>query len=188
MARWPGNAGVHAPTGRTGRHRCAMRSEIVDRQPRRSAGRLGGRPPAGTAARRAAGGFIAVRLHGARPAARSAASGFCHFHVRITRNAGLSAQEGPPRNWGSFPPPAFGGLCRPEAGAPSRPRVLHNRRYAVSRPCGPLRVLRKSLIYITVIGDPRHWTSPLGLHPEWPQSRVKRSNGRNIGNRSVEPV
>ena len=36
----------------------------------------------------------------------------------MTLNAGVPAEKGPPRNWGSFPPPAFGGLCRPEVGVP----------------------------------------------------------------------
>ena len=64
------------------------------------------------------GRFLAVRLHGGRHGARSAANGVCHSSVRITANAGIPAEKGPSRNWGSFPPPAFGGLCRPEVGVP----------------------------------------------------------------------
>ena len=43
----------------------------------------------------------------------------------------------PSRCLGSLPPPAFGGLCRPEAGVPSRPRASSRAVGAVSRPCGP---------------------------------------------------
>ena len=96
-----------------------LRARIAD-------GAIGGdglerRPPAGTAARRAAGGFWPSALTGRRHGTRSAANGVCPSHVRITPNAGIPAEKGPPRNWGSFPPPAFGGLCRPEAGVPVRP-------------------------------------------------------------------
>ena len=51
-------------------------------------------------------------------AARSAAKGVYHAAVRMTLNTEVPAEKGPPRNWGSFPPPAFGGLCRPEVGVP----------------------------------------------------------------------
>ena len=55
---------------------------------------------------------------GRRHGAHSAANGVCHSNVRITPNAGIPAEKEPPRNSGSFPPPAFGGLCRPEVGVP----------------------------------------------------------------------
>ncbi len=51
-------------------------------------------------------------------AARSAAKGVYHAAIRMTLNTEVPAERGPPRNWGSFPPPAFGGLCRPEVGVP----------------------------------------------------------------------
>ena len=73
---------------------------------------------AGTAARRAAGGSLPSAFTGRRHGARSAANGVCHSNVRITPNAGIPAEKEPPRNWGSFPAPAFGGLCRPEVGVP----------------------------------------------------------------------
>ena len=60
-----------------------------------------------------------------RPPSRTqahATNGVCHSHVRIPPNAEIPARTAPPRNGESFPPPAFGGLCRPEAGVPSRPR------------------------------------------------------------------
>ena len=88
-----------------------------------------GRPPVGTAARRAAGGSLPSAFTGPRHRARSAANGVCRSNVRITPNAGIPAEKGPPRNSGSFPPPAFGGLCRPEVGpvlpvgAPVRPSL-----------------------------------------------------------------
>ena len=51
-------------------------------------------------------------------AARSAAKGVYHAAVRITLNSEVPAEKGPPRTWGSFSPPAYGGLCRPEVGVP----------------------------------------------------------------------
>ena len=42
---------------------------------------------------------------GRRHRARSAANGVGHSIVRIMPNAGIRAEKGPPRNWGSFPPP-----------------------------------------------------------------------------------
>ena len=66
------------------------------------------------------GRFLAVRSHGGGHRARSTANGVCHSNVRITPNAGIPAEKRPPRNWRSFPPPAFGGLCRP-GGRPSSP-------------------------------------------------------------------
>ena len=80
------------------------------------------RPPVGTAARRAAGGSLPSAFTGRRHGARSAANGVCHSNVRITPNAGIPAEKEPPRNWGSFPPPAFGGLCRPPPGELARGR------------------------------------------------------------------
>ena len=74
----------------------------------------------GTAARRAAGGSSPSALTGGGHRARSTAHGVCHSNVRITPHAGIPAEKRPPRNWGSFPPPAFGGLCRP-GGRPSSP-------------------------------------------------------------------
>ena len=71
---------------------------------------------AGTAVRRVAGGSLPSAFTGRRHGARSAANSVCHSNVRITPNAGIPAEKEPPRNWGSFPPPAFGGLCRPEVG------------------------------------------------------------------------
>ena len=71
------------------------------------------------------GPFLAVRLHGTQA---RATNGVCHSHVRSPPNAEIPAGTAPPRNGESFPPPACGGLCRPEAGpvlpvgAPSRPR------------------------------------------------------------------
>ena len=71
------------------------------------------------------GPFLAVRLHGTQA---RATNGVCHSNVRIPPNAEIPAEKGPPRNGESFPPPACGGLCRPEAGpvlpvgVPSRPR------------------------------------------------------------------
>ena len=80
------------------------------------------RPPVGTAARRAAGGSLSSAFTGRRHGAHSAANGVCHSNVRITPNAGIPAEKEPPRNWGSFPPPAFGGLCRPPPGELARGR------------------------------------------------------------------
>ena len=48
--------------------------------------------------------------------------GVYHAAVRMTLNAGVPAEKGPPRNWGSFPPPAFGGLCRAPPGELPRGR------------------------------------------------------------------
>ena len=99
----------------------------------------------GIAARRAAGGSLPSAFTGRRHGARSAANGVCHSNVRITPNAGIPAEKEPPRNWGSFPPPAFGGLCRPEVGpvlpvgAPlpaRRSAWWHGRHAPVQRPRG----------------------------------------------------
>ena len=97
------------------------------------------RPPVGTAARRAAGGSLPSAFRGRRHGARSAANGVRHSNVRITPNAGIPAEKEPPRNWGSFPPPAFGGLCRPEVGVPlpaRRSAWWHGRHAQVQRPPG----------------------------------------------------
>ena len=51
-------------------------------------------------------------------AARSAAKGVYHAAVRMTLNAEVPAEGEPPLNSGSFLPPAYGGLCRPEVGVP----------------------------------------------------------------------
>ena len=100
---------------------------------------------AGTAARRAARGSLPSAFTGRRHGARSAANGVCHSNVRITPNAGIPAEKEPPPNWGSFPPPAFGGLCRPEVGpvlpvgAPlpaRRSAWWHGRHAPVQRPRG----------------------------------------------------
>ena len=72
------------------------------------------------------GGSLPFAFTGPGTAARSAANGVCHSKSRITPHAGIPAEKGPPRNRGSFPPPAYGGLCRPEAGVPSRPRASRN--------------------------------------------------------------
>ena len=82
------------------------------------------RARAPTAIRRAAGGSLPSAFLGRRHGARSAANGVCHSNVRITPTAGIPAEKGPPRNWGAFPSPAVGGLCRPEVGVPSRPRAF----------------------------------------------------------------
>ena len=111
-----------------------------------------GRPLVGTAARRAAGGSLPSAFTGRRHRAGSAANGLCHSHVRIPPNAGIPAQKAPPRNWGSFPPPASGGLCRPPPGELARGRrslaavtTLHLRRSASAptharrgEPTGPI--------------------------------------------------
>ena len=55
---------------------------------------------------------------GPAPLRAAQRDGVYHAAVRMTLNAGVPAEKGPPRNWGSFPPPAFGGLCRPEVGVP----------------------------------------------------------------------
>ena len=50
-------------------------------------------------------------------AARSAAKGAYHAAVRMTlTRTEVPAEKGPPRNWGSFSPPACGGLCRAPPG------------------------------------------------------------------------
>ena len=64
------------------------------------------------------GRFIAVRLHGAQAWGPQRCERCLPSNVRITPNAGIPAEKEPPRNWGSFPPPAYGGLCRPEVGVP----------------------------------------------------------------------
>ena len=77
---------------------------------------------------RAAGGSLPSAFTERRHVARTVTNGVCHSQVRIPPNAEIPAGTAPPRNGESFPPPAFGGLCRPEAGpvlpvgAPSRPR------------------------------------------------------------------
>ena len=88
------DAGQGTPT--SGRHRCAQRSEATDRSSlSRHAGQ--GTPTSG------------------RHAARSAAKGVYHA-AGMTLNTEVPAEKGPPRTWGSFPPPAFGGLCRAPPG------------------------------------------------------------------------
>ena len=84
---------------------------------------------------RVTGGSLPSAFTERRHVARTATNGVCHSLGWIPPNAEIPADKGPPRNGESFPPPAFGGLCRPEAGtvlpvgAPSRPR----RRAAASR-------------------------------------------------------
>ena len=75
-----------------------------------------------TTAPRAAGGSLASAFTERRHVAPTVTNGVCHSQVRIPPNAEIPAGTAPPRNGESFPPPAFGGLCRPEAGVPSRPR------------------------------------------------------------------
>ena len=79
---------------------------------------------AGTAARRAAGGSLPSAFVGCRCGGPQRCERFCHSQVRITPNAGIRDEKEPPQNRGSFPSPACGGLCRPEAGVPSRPRAV----------------------------------------------------------------
>ena len=55
-------------------------------------------------------------------AARSAAKGVYHAAVRMTLNAGVPAERRTTPELGSFPPPAFGGLCRPPPGELARGR------------------------------------------------------------------
>ena len=76
-----------------------------------------------TTAPRAAGGSLASAFTERRYVAPTVTNGVCHSPVRIPPNAEIPAGTAPPRNGESFPPPAFGGLCRPEAGVPSRPRA-----------------------------------------------------------------
>ena len=57
-----------------------------------------------------------------RHAARSAAKGVYHAAIRMTLNTEVPPEKGPPRTWGSFPPPAFGGLCRAPPGELPRGR------------------------------------------------------------------
>ena len=96
---------VRTGTPTSGRHAsrtAARRAAAAQRDPNRSGmvpSARERRPPVGTAA-------------------RSAAKGVYHAAVRMTLNAGVPAEKGPPRTWGSFSPPAFGGLCRPEVGVP----------------------------------------------------------------------
>ena len=78
---------------------------------------------------RVTGGSLPSAFTERRHVARTATNGVCHSLGWIPPNAEIPADKGPPRNGESFPPPAFGGLCRPEAGVPSRPR----RRAAASR-------------------------------------------------------
>ena len=121
-------AGCCESPGLTGTPPCQMAPPVRER-----------RPPVGTAARRAAGGSLPSAFTGRRHGARSAANGVCHSNVRITPNAGIPAEKEPPRNWGSFPPPAFGGLCRPEVGVPlpaRRSAWWHGRHAPVQRPRG----------------------------------------------------
>ena len=107
--------------------------------PRRNHVATGGpsrRPPsAGCADQRSA--FPCLRV--APPGEKSGTNGVCHSNVRITPNAGIPAEKEPPRNWGSFPPPAFGGLCRPEVGVPlpaRRSAWWHGRHAPVQRSRG----------------------------------------------------
>ena len=104
--------------------------------------------PAGTAPRPPAarlrravpgrGRFRGVRLHGTQARGPHAAARcdkrclplpgtallFDSTALRERKpNAEIPAGTAPPRNGESFPPPACGGLCRPEAGVPSRPRA-----------------------------------------------------------------
>ena len=109
-----------------GRHRCAQRSEAADRSSlSRHAGQ--GTPTSGRHAARSAATTdrSSPSRHAGqgtptsgRHAARSAAKGVYHAAIRMTLNTEVPAEKGPPRTWGSFPPPAFGGLCRPEVGVP----------------------------------------------------------------------
>ena len=77
-----------------------------------------------------------------------------HAAVRMTLNAGFPAEKGPPRNWGSFPPPAFGGLCRAPPG--ELPRGRRSLACASHRSVG---VLARGCIY-TATGT---WSA--GLRP-----------------------
>ena len=113
--------GQGTPVFRPAPPRVAGRGRVLPTETKRGDG-LERRPPVGTAARRAAGGSLRSAFTGRRHGSGSAANGVRHSNVRITPNAGIPAEKGPLRNGGSFPPPAFGGLCRPEASVPSRPR------------------------------------------------------------------
>ena len=56
--------------------------------------------------------FLAVRLYWVSVRSPQRCERFCHSQVRITPNAGMPDEKEPPRNRGSFPSPACGGLCR----------------------------------------------------------------------------
>ena len=141
MAPWRGRLG--APTGRTGpasgRHSGPQGRGGEDPN-RRDGSRLRTYPPTDEMAySRRRRGFLLVGLDTTTPrvagrslpsafterrhVARTVTNGVCHSQVRIPPNAEIPAGTAPPRNGESFPPPAFGGLCRPEAGVPSRPRA-----------------------------------------------------------------
>ena len=108
------------------------------------------RPPAaGCADRRSA--LQAVVAAGGRPSC-------CEMQARYAKPACV-----PRRCSGSLPPPAFGGLCRPEAGAPSRPRRRAGRRLAQLPPSqGEGRA-----VLIRMAHPPRYATT-------WCAGRVRR--------------
>ena len=55
------------------------------------------------------GRFIAVRLDGPQARSPQRCDGVCHSNLRMTPNAGIPAEKGPPRNWGpSRRPPSAG--------------------------------------------------------------------------------
>ena len=110
-----------------------------------------------TATPRVTGGSLPSAFTERRHVARTATNGVCHSVVRIPPNAEIPAVKGPPRNGESFPPPAFGGLCRPEAGVPSRPR----RRAAASRALPATVSMRNaSLAFRPPGGESRHQGAP----------------------------
>ena len=160
MAPWRGRLG--APTGRTGpasgRHARERETRADDAAPgqrecrplsswrgvrrTRSCGFL----PVGldTMTPGAAGGSLLSAFTERRHMARTVTNGVCPSQVRIPPNAEIPAGTAPPRDGESFPPPACGGLCRPEAGVPSRPRG----RAAVSRALpAPVSVRNKGQLH-----------------------------------------
>ena len=77
------------------------------------------------------GRFIAVRLDGPQARSPQRCDGVCHSNLRMTPNAGIPAEKGPPRNWGpSRRPPSAGCADRRSA----FPCGRHFRRSA----CAPL--------------------------------------------------
>ena len=101
---------------RSGSRSCRSdaRAQVTPRRPARPTFLWSAQRPAGPRP-------LAVRFTGPGTADRSVANGVCHSKSRITPQ--------PPRNRGSFPPPAFGGLCRSREGRRSKPSP---RSFAVS--------------------------------------------------------
>ena len=118
-ARWQGNADLWA---------VAVRMQSAGRRepgpPPGELGRVGQGAPTGrtgpTSGRHSGpqgrGRFLAVRLHGAQARGPQRCERCLPLQCTDHAERGDSRREGATSEQGSFPPPACGGLCRPEVG------------------------------------------------------------------------